>query len=539
VASPARWFTLPLAVVAMLAFAVPSSADHGTRPNVGPIQPMGDSPHVVPADLSATGRINTDLAFWGNRAYQGLWNGFRIIDISNPAAPVELQKYEQCVGSQGDVMIWENWLMRTQDGPSPAGRTCDGDPVPVGFEGIEIFNVSNPADPDLVMLLETPQGAHTATLVPDLANNRLLSYGSPSSAGGIEIAQIPLSNPAASTFLRNEPTGRNCHDTQVFLGDVNRVLCAGGNGFTMLSIEPADGGALTNPIEMYSKPVETPDIEGAITVGHSGAFTWDGKMFAFGHEPGGGTDDQCDAEDREINRTQFFFETETGKLLGTWTMDPPQSEFENCTIHNYNFIPLTTGRDIIVGGHYQAGTWVVDATDPKNPKVIARSDPPPLNPAAFSVGGAWSSYWYDGHIYESEITKGLHIFKLNDPKAAPGRFRPEAFSNPQTQMQSIPGALCKGLNATEVGTNGKDRIVGEGGTDIIVGLGGNDRISGLGGADIICGGGGKDRIKGGGDNDRLYGQGGRDTLNGGFGIDRCVGGGGKDKAKGCETRRSI
>jgi hypothetical protein len=37
---------------------------------------------------------------------------------------------------------------------------------------------------------------------------------------------------------------------------------------------------------------------------------------------------------------------------------------ENCAIHNYNIVPQRNGRYVAVGGHYQAGTWVTDFTDP-------------------------------------------------------------------------------------------------------------------------------------------------------------------------------
>ena len=36
---------------------------------------------------SPTGAINSDLAFWGDRAYAGNYNGFRIFDISDPDDP--------------------------------------------------------------------------------------------------------------------------------------------------------------------------------------------------------------------------------------------------------------------------------------------------------------------------------------------------------------------------------------------------------------------------------------------------------------------
>jgi hypothetical protein len=52
------------------------------------------------------------------------------------------------------------------------------------------------------------------------------------------------------------------------------------------------------------------------------------------------------------------------------------------------------------------------------------------------VGGAWSSYWYNGNIYESEITKGLNVFRISDP-ALRGAIRLPHL-NPQTQEFSLP-----------------------------------------------------------------------------------------------------
>ena len=45
---------------------------------------------------------------------------------------------------------------------------------------------------------------------------------------------------------------------------------------------------------------------------------------------------------------------------------------------------------------------------------MAWSDPFPLDPAALTLGGAWGSYWYKGFIYQTDITKGLKVYKLKD-----------------------------------------------------------------------------------------------------------------------------
>ena len=534
-----RFVVFSVVVVVFGALALPSSADHGTRPIVGPLQPLGDYAHVVPID----GNINTDLAFYGNRAYMGLWDGFAIIDITNPAAPQEVLLYEDCDGNQGDVMVWEDILIRSWNSNAPGTTTCDGTTVPAGFEGLHIFDISNEADPNLIGSVDLPQGSHTASLVPDLANNRLLVYNSASSANnpGIDIVEVPLTNPSAAAFLRLEPSGRSCHDTAVFLGNVLRAACAGGNGLTVWSMDPADGGSLTNPKELYQKKAQLPNIEDPVTVGHAAAFTWDGEMIAFGHEPGGGVDDRCDVDDRESDRTMFFYGTDTGNLIGTWQMEPTQTPVvENCTIHNFNYIPALNGRDILVLSGYQAGTWVLDTTDPKNAFVIARADPPPLDPNVLIDGGAWSSYWYNGFIYESEITKGMHVFKLNIPEASPGGFRPETFSNPQTQMESIELGSCRKAEVTLLGTSGNDTIAGTSIADVVDGLAGRDSVNGASENDVLCGRGGKDRLKGSDGNDVLVGGPKNDVLRGGPGRDVCIGGPGKkDKVRKCEVTRSI
>jgi hypothetical protein len=107
---------------------------------------------------------------------------------------------------------------------------------------------------------------------------------------------------------------------------------------------------------------------------------------------------------------------------------------ENCTIHNYNVVP-TGKRDVLVMGNYQAGTWVVDFTNPVRARTVAWSDPPPLDPDNFTLGGAWGSYWYNGFIYETNITEGLNIFRLSDRAVAGARRLP--FLNPQSQVGRI------------------------------------------------------------------------------------------------------
>src|SRR5687768_17611090 len=54
----------------------------------------------------------------------------------------------------------------------------------------------------------------------------------------------------------------------------------------------------------------------------------------------------------------------------------------------------------------------MDFTDAERPVEIAYFDRGPIYPELLVLGGHWSSYWYNGHIYASEIALGLDVFEL-------------------------------------------------------------------------------------------------------------------------------
>ena len=536
---PARTLLRVIALSATLLLALPTVASADPNPpsdeyDYSPnMEPLGIAPRPIPP-----GSDNTDIAFWGDTAYEGTYWGFHIVDISDPENPTTINNYEDCRAGQGDVIVWENLLVRSWNSAAPANATCDGEPVPEGWEGIHIFDVSNPLNPDLLGAVETECGSHTATAVPDPENERLIVYNNPSSGTcpGFDIIEIPLTNPAAASIVGTGEATRACHDTAVILGTQLRAACAGGNGFSMFSLGGARGGSLTEPQLLYSHPMPMEDF---VTIGHAAAFSWDGDIVAFGHEPGGGVQAECQEtiDDVQKKRTMYFFYTETGTQVGEFTMPRGQSSSENCTIHNFNVVP-TDQRYILVAGNYQSGISVVDFTNPGNPEEIAYADPHPLVPER--DGGDWSSYWYDGTIYESDIFRGLLTWRLNDPAVAGARTL--GHLNPQTQEESstftgkIGGGVrfaCKGKATTVFGTATDDVLKGTSGRDVFSTGNGRDRIKGGGGRDVVCAGKGKDVLRGAGGKDRLLGGRGRDLLIGGGGKDICRGGPKPDEIRSC------
>jgi hypothetical protein len=457
-----RWVAVALAAVGLLVFAATAAANHADR-DIFNLRALGHSPN--PASFleeppgPAPAEVNSDLAFWGNYTFNGNYDGFRIIDHSDRRNPEEIS-HTRCQGNQGDIVVWENILVRSWNSPAPAAdpvggfplANCDGRPVPAGWEGVHIFDISNKADPKLVGEVETDGrvelacGSHTATGVPDVENGRLLIYSHTS--GGpcfsFDVIEVPLDAPEEARLVRQIPleTEGACHDSGVILGEVNLMACASHHEANVYDIgenefEGPGGidGSIERPRFMYkiSEPGvgDDPDHPGNW---HSAAFTWDGEVLILGWEPGGGSDPECEATDPATTKSAFFYDAKTGEKLGQWTLPRPQTAEENCTIHNYNVVPIRN-RYILVSGNYQAGTWVTDFTNPRNPRVRGYADPAPLVPT--QLGGSWSSYWYNRTIFESSITEGLNIYRLRERGIRRRSLRLDHL-NPQTQEFSLP-----------------------------------------------------------------------------------------------------
>ncbi len=303
---------------------------------------------------------------------QGSYTGFRLIDATFPSRPKVIVEVNDCApnsfaGNQGDVAIYGNILSRSWNSNTPAsGSSCDGNVVPPGFEGLHIFDITNEKNPTIVASVDLACGSHTQTMVPDLANNRLLVYVGSSSGTcrNFDIVEIPISNPAGARLLRQIPTENHpCHDIGIILGKAMKLGCAGGDSLGIYSLGGPDGGSLEEPKMMHHI------LPGIPSAGHSASFTYDGKVVVFGWEPGGGVEPRCTKTGTvlpERSRVQtddmksyFFFSVETGELLGKFILPREQSVDEVCTIHNYNIVPLKNKngkpRYVLVSGNYSAG----------------------------------------------------------------------------------------------------------------------------------------------------------------------------------------
>ena len=74
--------------------------------------------------------------------------------------------YTGCTTGQGDIVVHGNILVRSWDSPTSAGgaatQACGGTLVGQGFEGIHIFDISDPANPVMVDVDKTADTASRA-----------------------------------------------------------------------------------------------------------------------------------------------------------------------------------------------------------------------------------------------------------------------------------------------------------------------------------------------------------------------------------------
>ena len=142
------------------------------RTNAAPAAP-GSSRMTLVGNADKDGTTNSDLAFNGKLAYAGNYDGFRILDISQdqPRTITDMT----CRGPQNDVsfhkMGGKTFLFQSVDSGQTAEDCSSADsPIVdggrVGYEGVRVFDVTNPRspgvpghDPDRVRLAHAHAGA--------------------------------------------------------------------------------------------------------------------------------------------------------------------------------------------------------------------------------------------------------------------------------------------------------------------------------------------------------------------------------------------
>jgi hypothetical protein len=134
----------------------------------------------------------------------------------------------------------------------------------------------------------------------------------------------------------------------------------------------------------------------------------------FTDEWGGGTAARCGATDQLSWGGNSIYDIVDGQLefRSYYKIPPVQTTPENCVSHIPSLVPVP-GRDVFVQASYQGGASLVDFTDSAHPVEIGFYDRGPISSASLVLGGLWSTYWYNGATYGSEIARGFDVFGLS------------------------------------------------------------------------------------------------------------------------------
>lgn len=338
-------------------------------------------------------------------------------------------------------------------GAPPARPQRPPDPAsPDRIKGIRIFDITDIKNPKQIVDVQTCRGSHTHTLVidpKDKDNVYLYISGSATVRPAEELAgcsgadptidpetalytivviKVPLAHPELAKVVnsprifKDDQTGavnglwkggnhgegtqttsmtRGCHDITVYSAIGLAAGACSGNGILLDISDPINPkriDAVTDPNYAFW---------------HSANFSNDGTKVLFTDEWGGGGQPRCRATDPMNWGADAIFHLNNGKLslASYYKMPAPQTDLENCVAHNGSLIPVP-GRDIEVQSWYQGGISIVDFTDIAHPVEIGYFDRGPVNGTRHAMAGQWSTYWYNGYIYGSEIARGVDVLKL-------------------------------------------------------------------------------------------------------------------------------
>jgi uncharacterized protein (DUF305 family) len=395
---------------------------------------------------------NSDLAFRGDVMVVGSYHGFNIYRLRGDEAP-QLQSSVVCPGGQGDVSIVGDLLIMSVE--QTRGRVDCGlqgvevDASPERFRGLRIFDISDLTLPKQVGQVQTCRGSHTHSVVAS-DESRIVVYNSGTApvreeeelagcigavAGDtrtalfrIDVIEIPVRDPKRARIVdrpavfADPATGvmaglwrggdhgdetqetratDQCHDITVFPSLGLAAGACAGNGIVFDIKDPL------KPLRIDAV------VDKGFAYWHSATFNNDGTKVIFTDEWGGGTRARCRAHDRVDWGADAVYDLVDGKLVyrSHFKMPAPQVDEENCVAHNGSIVPVP-GRDIMVQAWYQGGVSVWDFTDSAAPVEIAYFDRGPVDAEELVLAGYWSSYWYDGRVYATEILRGLDVLAL-------------------------------------------------------------------------------------------------------------------------------
>ena len=130
---------------------------------------------------------------------------------------------------------------------------------------------------------------------------------------------------------------------------------------------------------------------------------------------------------KNIEKTKFRM-----KALDTWTPKGAEGATGCDSAHYLD----DRGDGLLAYAFYGQGTRFIDASNPKNLKQVGYFRPDDAN--------TFASYWYKGHVYISDFTRGVDVLKFKGSGGGKAVTAPPAPSDDSSQVAFDPafGYLC-------------------------------------------------------------------------------------------------
>ena len=399
-----RALALPLVPALALALALAGciqlpSATTGPEAGVGAAAGL-----LLPLPAKVTGLepasnvefgAGNDLAFFGSFVYVSTHNnGMRIVDVSDPLAPVEVAVVE-CNGKDIDAREIAGRVIVTI-----SSQSDDKCPEAAPKGGIRLVDVTDPRAPVVLKQVPLKYGSHTHTpygstgliynSAYNLASNPLAS---PKDHSRSEIVNIsdPWNPKVDGEFLFPATSSSiGCHDI-LAEPERHRAIC-GAISETMI-------WDTTDP---WNPKVVSTIVNPLLNIHHSAATTRNGTLLALGDEYAGVLAPACHPVGAAPTGAIWFYDlTDPTNPKELGFVPPPAGEPNTvCTAHNFNWID----DNLLVAGFYSAGTLLIDVTDPTSAKVLSQQKQSPTS--------SWASYYYRGAVFSGDGVRGLDVYRL-------------------------------------------------------------------------------------------------------------------------------
>ena len=208
------------------------------------------------------------------------------------------------------IRSWDSAVER----PTQRPRRAPARPSAVGFEGIHVFDISDPANPVMIKQVKFADNEQRGRRAPSAAartprppcrtrpaaTSTSTTAARAATCAGIDIVKHQDLGPdrrqvhqarRRTAAPATPATTTTCCSTSAAPPPATRCAPAATASRCTSSTWPLDAaapGGVENPTLLWSQSM-------GVTTGHSGSFTYDGKYLIYGHEPGGGSAARCQA----------------------------------------------------------------------------------------------------------------------------------------------------------------------------------------------------------------------------------------------------